>query len=66
MPFIFRWVPCKAHFHYSSCQHDGLSTAGEREGFIAPRKHIRHCGSETRTDIVLPIHHPQVRAKQMK
>lgn len=59
-------MPCKAHFGCSCCQQKGLSTVGERERFIALRKHISHCGAETRTDIVLPIHHPQVRAEQMK
>lgn len=65
-PFTFRLVPCKAHFHYSHCQQEGLCTVGERKRFIALRKHIGHCGAETRTDIVLPIRHPQVRAEQMK
>lgn len=65
-PFLFRWVPCKAHCHHSCCQQEGLFTVGERERFIALRKHISLCGAETRTDIVLAIHYPQVRAELMK
>lgn len=63
--FTFRLVPSKAHFHSSYSQQEGLCTVGERKRFIALRKHIGHCGAETRTDIV-PVRHPQVRGEQMK
>lgn len=54
-PFILRLVPCKAHFHYSYCQQEGLSPVGGRKRHSTEGAHWplwswnmnRHCSAHS-------------------